>query len=82
MSLLAKIAYVPVPVRQTVTVGFTGSFVINVTDALLGPTADGSKVIVYVAEVAGATLLAVVGEIEKSPAFVPEIAGFAEIVNV
>jgi hypothetical protein len=70
-----------VPVRQTVTVGFTGSFVVNVTFALRGPTAEGSNVIVYDADVAGATVLAVVGEIVKSPAFVPEIAGVAAMVS-
>ena len=62
-------------------VGFTGSFVVKVTFAFRGPIADGSNVIVYVTEVAGLTVLPVVGAMVKSPAFVPEMGGFAAIVS-
>jgi hypothetical protein len=62
-------------------VGFTGSFVVNVTLAFRGPIADGSNVIVYVTEVAGLTVLPVVGEMVKSPASEPVMGGFAAIVR-
>jgi hypothetical protein len=64
---------VPVPFRQTVTVGFAGSFVENVAVAERAPSAPGVNFTVKFADDPGAMFDAVGGVMLKSAGFVPPI---------